>query len=76
MLRVSFEKLIELLALPDGTEILSIEGGSQDLVGICGIVVEHHGLGIVQEGERAPIMRPQWSWDWDNAMTFDGWNQE
>ena len=75
VLRMDFDTLVEILDLPEGTEILAIDGGGRDLVGMCGIVVEHPSLHIVRPMERAPIYTPRWSPNMDGVWEFDDWGK-
>ena len=73
VLPVSFAVLAKALNLPEDTEILTVEGGSRDLIGMCGIVVEHPEFQLMKEGERIPIL-PKWTYL--DLHEREAWNQE
>ena len=70
---VRLDVLAEVMHLPEGTEILSVQGGQPGLPEICGFVVKHSEFETVEEGETPPLLQPSWGWNWD-GMEFDGWN--
>ena len=73
VLPVSFGVLAKALNLPEDTEILSIEGGGHDLVGMCGIVVGHPDFQFMKEGERIPILS---KWTYLDLFEREVWDEE